>query len=273
MAIESAAVIANEFHRLVNSKAEITHEAVDRALQDYHSIREHRTAVVSKMGGDLTRLHCLQTRTHELVAAHLLPRIGDMGISRFTDIMIGAVKLDFLPVPEWSVQGLQPFNGSAGTGKRESVLKRLLLALPILGLSVLAARIMNVDGFLPSVAVMSKARLFQHGNFSFRVRDSFWGWQAFDDIWRPVTICFMPANFGTDPISQAQLFSFLSCVGPVYSIMLIESARRANRITVWSIIGLGSLVAQVITAARVMPSSLWLAYGSAQIQNFSALDQ
>jgi len=54
------------------------------------------------------------------------------------DMVLGALKLDYLPVPDRSLHGTMPFNPSQGLGKAESKLLRAVKALPFLGISAAA---------------------------------------------------------------------------------------------------------------------------------------
>jgi hypothetical protein len=59
-----------------------------------------------------------------------------------SDMITGAVQLDYLPVPERSLHGTMPFNPSQGLGKQESKLLRALKALPFLAISTAAVYFM-----------------------------------------------------------------------------------------------------------------------------------
>lgn len=60
------------------------------------------------------------------------------------DMIIGAVRLDYLPVPEQSLLGTMPFNPSQGMGNEDSKLLRAAKALPFLGITSLAVYFMWV---------------------------------------------------------------------------------------------------------------------------------
>lgn len=62
------------------------------------------------------------------------PRFTDMNC----DMVIGSVKLDYLPVPKQSMLGTMPFNPTQGMGNSESKLLRAAKALPFLGITALA---------------------------------------------------------------------------------------------------------------------------------------
>jgi hypothetical protein len=53
-------------------------------------------------------------------------------------MVVGAVKIDYLPVPDRSLRGTMPFNASQGLGHEESKLLRALKALPFFGITAVA---------------------------------------------------------------------------------------------------------------------------------------
>ncbi|KAK2882375.1 hypothetical protein FQN49_000430 [Arthroderma sp. PD_2] len=61
----------------------------------------------------------------------------DVLIDWASDTYIGEERLDYLPLPQRSLQGTMPSNPEHGMGKHERMLKRALVALPFLGLLVL----------------------------------------------------------------------------------------------------------------------------------------
>lgn len=62
---------------------------------------------------------------------------------------------------------------------------------------------------------------------------SFYGIDFIDSRFAPLVACFASIQF-SDIICNWQSFNFLTEVGVVYAIMLIESARRANVMTLAS---------------------------------------
>jgi len=58
------------------------------------------------------------------------------------DMVLGSVKLDFLPVPDRSLHGTMPFNSAQGLGHAESKLRRAVKALPFLAITALAIKFM-----------------------------------------------------------------------------------------------------------------------------------
>jgi len=59
---------------------------------------------------------------------------------------------------------------------------------------------------------------------------SFYGLDFVDSRFRGLAACFASVQF-VDNIGSWQLFHFLNDMGIVYAILLIEGARRANKMT------------------------------------------
>jgi hypothetical protein len=57
-------------------------------------------------------------------------------------MILGALTIDYLPVPDRSLHGTMPFNPSQGLGNTESKMLRALKALPFLGISAAAVYFM-----------------------------------------------------------------------------------------------------------------------------------
>jgi hypothetical protein len=71
-------------------------------------------------------------------------------------MVTGAVKIDYLPVPERSLHGTMPFNASQGLGKQESKMLRALKALPFLGFTATAVYFMWAVSELPEILVQQR---------------------------------------------------------------------------------------------------------------------
>ena len=66
---------------------------------------------------------------------------------------------------------------------------------------------------------------------SFKLLWSFYGIETLDSRFRGLVACFSSMQF-VDPVCSWQTLTFLTDLGIVYSVLLIESARRANIMTV-----------------------------------------
>ncbi|KAF1919000.1 hypothetical protein BDU57DRAFT_527108 [Ampelomyces quisqualis] len=236
-AIESAAALANELKDMVNNaeKGKPSLDSIVRHLENYQKIREQRVTAISAVANGLTRVHALKTWKQRLMAFWILPNAGDILTDISCDLIIGAVKIDYLPVPERSLHGTMPFNPSQGVGKVESKLLRALKALPFLGVSAVAVYCMwgialppmiERIGQIMDVGVDSKIGQLGHLN----TYESFYGLEFVDTRIRGLAACFASFQF-VDVVSSWQSFTFLTDVGIVYAILLIEAARTANYMT------------------------------------------
>jgi 2-polyprenyl-6-methoxyphenol hydroxylase-like FAD-dependent oxidoreductase len=138
-AIESAASLANELRALLvqyrSPDTPVAADEVHHALSNYQRTRATRASATFKASKYITRLHAMRGPFEYVLAHYLMPRAGDLLTDLASDSWIGAVRLDFLPVPLRSLHGTMPFNPEQGLGKNESLIGRALFAMPMLALS------------------------------------------------------------------------------------------------------------------------------------------
>lgn len=161
---------------------------------------------------------------------------------------MGAVKLDYLPVPKRSYEGTMPFNPSQGMCKEESKLRRAVKALPFLAITATAVYFMwgvrdcdilaaihtdtnkvSLPPMLAQIGATMKngvdSQIGEPGHL--KTFDTFYGLDFMDSRIRGLAACFTSFQL-VDVVSSWQSLTFLTDIGLVYSIMLIEGARRAN---------------------------------------------
>lgn len=232
-AIESAAALANSIKAMSDRSRQKKFSAreVKEALMGYQESRRKRAAEVLKLAGSFTRLEALEKPMDRVVAHYLLPWLGDSLMDIHTDIMIGATKLSYLPPPPRSIQGTMPYNPEQGIAKKESKLLRALLALPFLAILAIAVRQMDLSPALAGVERIIQSGEIVWDSGSLPVRNGLYGIPWLDNLLRPVTIAFAQWNVGYDGPGSWQSFTFLTDFGTLYSIFLVESARRANFLT------------------------------------------
>lgn len=150
-------------------------------------------------------------------------------------MIIGAVKFDYLPIPERSLHGTMPFNPSQGLGQKESKLWRAVRALPFLTIS--AAAVYFMLGLCLPHAVERITDILENGvqnqigdAVHVKALQKFFGLDFLDSRFAPLAACFASFQF-VDLVCSWQCLTFLVDAGLVYSILLIESARRANVMT------------------------------------------
>jgi len=140
---------------------------------------------------------------------------------------ITADMIDFLPVPEQSLQGTWPYNPHL---KPESKLWRLLLVLPLLSLSVFASQILWAEG-IPDVEInrMAADRRVTWDSGSQAIPQAVFHVKWLDDLLSLVAVAFAPSIMEFGPHGAWwQMLSFLTDYGTIYAIFLVEAARRSN---------------------------------------------
>ncbi|KAH8719235.1 FAD binding domain protein [Phaeosphaeriaceae sp. PMI808] len=231
-AIETAAALANEIKKVVDAseKGKPSFNIIQTHLGNYQTIRETRLTAILTAANALTRLHALKTWKDKLFAFWVLPLAGDTFTNLNCDTIVGAVKLEYLPVPERSLHGTMPFNPSQGLGQTESKFVRALKALPFL-------------------CITAAASYFMLG----------------------VTATFSSFQF-VDEVCNWQSYSFLMDLGILYSIFLIESARRANILTLISVPLLLGYNMQFFGIGVLIALYCFIHYVQSPIGNFGAKD-
>jgi hypothetical protein len=152
-----------------------------------------------------------------------------------SDMIIGAVKLDYLPTPERSLHGTMPFNPSQGLGQNESKLWRAVRGLPFLGITVAALYFMwgiCLPPMLKRVSEIMETGVHNQIGEAVHIEtlQNFYGVELLDSRFRGLVACFASFQF-VDVACSWQSLTFLTDAGILYSILLIESARRANIMT------------------------------------------
>jgi hypothetical protein len=67
--------------------------------------------------------------------------MGDFLENLTSDVVVGAIRIDYLPLPKGSLLGNMPFNPEQGEGHKENLLLRALLAIPFLAVFAYAWRL------------------------------------------------------------------------------------------------------------------------------------
>jgi hypothetical protein len=231
-AYESAASLANSIKDMLDSSSSRpSTETVKTYLKQFEKERRGRTSMILKPANDLTRVHALKGFKEWFTVFQILPRAGDMMLDIHADWFIGAVKLNFLPVPERSLAASQPFNPQQGIDKKESILYRLALASPFLLLSAICLNRMDNTPAFSELFEILQNKTITWKNGSMPLPDSFYHIDWLDNLWRGVTVFFASWNLGIDQVAWWQMLSFIADFGVLYSIMLVESVRRANTLT------------------------------------------
>ncbi|KAG7142351.1 FAD-dependent monooxygenase BOA8 like protein [Verticillium longisporum] len=252
-AMESAATLANELRKLGQAakKTKIDIETVQRHLETYQRGRRDRTSAVCDASAQLARLQALDSVASKFIAFWILPTAGDLLVDVNCDMIIGAAKLDYIPTPERSVQGTMPFNPSLGLGKGESKLKRGFAGLPLLALSLFGPWLVEPSN-LAMVGKLTPLFLsYDHASNSIRA----WPYTG-----------VLAASSGLD------VMRFHLDFGIICAVVLFESSRRANVLTISSLPIAFFYCLQSFKIVQVMGVYCFAHYVQSPIENFRAKD-
>ncbi|KAL4963745.1 FAD-dependent oxidoreductase [Aspergillus stella-maris] len=149
-AIESAASLANAIVHLIESSSERlqkpTTSDLHASLQKWQNNRRPRAMRIFEQANTLTRLEAVDTFADKIKAHYLMPYLESVMTSKMTKSIVGAVKVDYLPMPVKALRCKVPYNDSRSRENTEGtnalmykVLERALWAVPLL-VFVLVAR-------------------------------------------------------------------------------------------------------------------------------------
>lgn len=95
---------------LVRSGPRPSLEAVENCLSTYQQSRIERTSAIMKMSNKVTRIQALKGWDDRLTAFYVAPYAGDYLVDMQSNLIVGAIILDYLPPPSRSLQATLPFN-------------------------------------------------------------------------------------------------------------------------------------------------------------------
>jgi 2-polyprenyl-6-methoxyphenol hydroxylase-like FAD-dependent oxidoreductase len=233
IAVESAAAMANKLFNLnkqANGKNPTLHE-IQAAFEQYQKKRTARVTSMMRSGNDLTRLQALDTPLHVILAKYVVPALGDYLTDLISDGIVGAELLDYLPPPHRSLLGTMPFNPEQGTSFAESRVKRALWALPLLGISYVGFKTIDISEYASTFSKFAEQRRFDSESVSVPLTWIRCGNTRIDGTTSFLTAFFSQIVMGFDTITYWQNLTFLTDFTGFWAIMLFESSRRANKLT------------------------------------------
>lgn len=116
-------------------------------------------------------------------------------------------------------------------GFSKSKFGRAILATPFLFLAVSCFRAMDLDSIRAFLEPRALSGRIEWDGGTIPILQQFHNVRFLDDLWRGTTVAFAPSALGFDAVSWWQMFTFLNDFTVLYSISLVESARRANSVT------------------------------------------
>ncbi|KEQ68819.1 FAD/NAD(P)-binding domain-containing protein, partial [Aureobasidium namibiae CBS 147.97] len=228
-AIESAAALANSIKKLSDTSngQRPTQDQVVACLHSYQKLREVRAAAAIQASNFLTHVQALATWGHALFARYGLNYMGDFLENLTSDVTVGAVAIDYLPLPEGSLRGWMPFNPEQGQGMKENLLVRAALAMPFLAVFAFAWKISSAvvgiggDGLASSA--WYSARLMPSS-----LTTSPWGFGGQFNSSASMNNTYTTTSANVHPATNMLTTNFLSFSGVVLSIWSIEAIRCCN---------------------------------------------
>lgn len=108
--------------------------------------------------------------------------------------------------------------------------QRLIPAFLILPISLLCLQAMDIPKMVAhhKPFVESNTVPSQDGIGTVALPSTFFGIETIDKFWRDVVVAFTPSAIGYDPVASWQMFAFLTDLGPLYAIWILESCRATN---------------------------------------------
>ncbi|KAK3294210.1 uncharacterized protein B0H64DRAFT_418187 [Chaetomium fimeti] len=275
-AIESAAALANGIKLLADkwnaTDRRPTRQDIEAMLTTYQKGRELRAGAVVDASGFLARTQNMDGLTSYFVK-FLLPHLSEFVPELMGNAIIGATKIDYLPLPMVSLTGAKPFNPSQGDGHRESKFKRMVYALPLLALFFVAGWVMNATPALDWATGLLDSGVIRLASGDVPILRSFYQFPAFDDFVAVYNTFFFPTVYDADPVARRQLISFLTDGTILLTIWIFESARRANIMTPLQFPTIYIALGQLVGIGLAAPLYTFIHYVLSPIENFSALDQ
>ncbi|EAW11544.1 FAD-dependent oxidoreductase [Aspergillus clavatus NRRL 1] len=205
-AIESAASLVNHLRSLLKVSPVPSASDISNCLSVWERARQPRVKKIWAAANDLTRLESLATWRHSFFTFHALPRLNDWLTDQYSTVFIGSEKLEGIALPKRALGCPIAFDRNYQRLQDERGWVRLLWALPLVMCILLAHHMMGttVRGFLPHLSSILDR----------------------DDTVRIMVTCFLPSITGSDAIARLQMLTFLTDIGAVYGIWLLDNYRR-----------------------------------------------
>lgn len=233
-AIESATALANELKRLHDAD-DTSQASITAAFGRWQKKRKARVEATVKEAAMICRLQALSTFKDYFTVFWMLPLAADLLLNLSTDAMIGAEVLEYLPLHDRAFSGSCAWNPKQGNGFKESLLKRVLFATPLLALSYYASQ---------HTTILSRADL--------------------------IATLLNPS--AVDTSSWLYAFSQAADVHVLFATWLIESNRRINVLTPTQVAPLFMVAAQYFGPGVVAPVFYFLYYILSPIDKWAPAD-
>ncbi|OGM48097.1 monooxygenase [Aspergillus bombycis] len=231
-AIESAASLANSLASLIEASRDsrVSAKDLNDYLQPWQTKRQDRVKDIFKKAHELTRLEALATWKEKCIALYLFPYLTNYLADGASKTIVGATKLDCVPLPPRSLQCTMPFT-NFHPPRDDPIWKRALWTLPLIGIYAVgrATALRVILNTRPHLYPLFKEGTWTAGNGeTLSLTKPLYHNLFLDKLFRPLITCFLPSITGSDLNSRVQMLSFMTDLGTVYGIWLLESYRNAH---------------------------------------------
>lgn len=237
-AIETAAELASSINKMVNIDKNVapTTEQLSAYLEEASASRKVRALAITKVAGATTRTQVLDGWKNKYLSKFFLQHVGDIFLDRTSELMVGAAKIDYLPLPERSVNGWMSFDQNLGVKRKPNKRHRALKASGFLFLAGAAALLICGGKYINGTntlikEVISSGKWATGGGGVISVRDVYLGIPALDAFFKRIIVSLSPSVLGLDHTQKLQMISFAAELIPIHTIWTIEAWRAGNYLT------------------------------------------
>ncbi|KAI2464798.1 hypothetical protein F4781DRAFT_411617 [Annulohypoxylon bovei var. microspora] len=139
-------------------------------------------------------------------------------------------------------------------------LRRAVASVPFLFIAVWCFRMMDIEKIVANQQPFVDSGVIEWEGGKVRILDHFHNVDILDQVWRGTMGSFSPSTFGYDPVAWWQMFSFLTDLGPVYALWILESCRAGSAYTPAYLPTIFSLAAQLLGIGPTAPVFYFLCF-------------
>lgn len=230
-AIETAATLANSLSNLFREGSSLRTDDIHHCLRSWQKLRQPRVTKICRSANDLTRLEACATFKDKVIGYHLMPYLKNVLLEKASADIVGAAKLDALPLPPRSLRATMPYVNRAEIANQQSLMERLTSTIPLVGCYITARTTMTsvITKLRPTmVPFFAKGFWTASNGETLDLRGPIYHVALLDKVFKGLIFCFLPSISGTDPISALQMQPFITDVNAIYGIWLLESARDCH---------------------------------------------
>ncbi|KAH8592118.1 hypothetical protein B0O99DRAFT_549387 [Bisporella sp. PMI_857] len=266
-AIESAAALANNLNKLNKTygKTRPSIKHIRHILVEYQQSRQVRTKSICDTANLATRVEAMSNYIQKLIVFYVVPHGGDIPVDIFCETVRGAEKLDFLPLPEKSLNAAMPYRNAQSGHQSASSAWRMFWTLPLLGL-LFAARLTLGPTVRPVYPLSGNGEV-PFGNKTMAVHTAI----SYSMKWINSHAFLSPVH-ELSLTEERQIIEFMGDMAPLQIIWTIESMRRGNVLTFAALSTIFSIAGQLKGFGYAAPTYYFLHYIQSSLDKYAAPD-